>query len=69
MKNNIIKFVSRNEIERRKNPLNAFSLVPHLDEMLLKLYRDGEDLAPHQIERVKKYISKLESATNKTNGV
>ncbi len=69
MKDNIIKFVSRNEFERRKNPLNAFSLVPHLDEMLIKAFRDGEDLDAHLMERAKNYISKLELSANETNGV
>jgi hypothetical protein len=65
MKNNIIKFVSRNEFERRKCPLHAFSIVPHLDEMLIQLYRDGEFLEPHLTQRAKELIRKLESSTGK----
>ncbi|MEI7841257.1 MAG: hypothetical protein WCJ11_12235 [Methylococcaceae bacterium] len=67
--NNIIKFVSRNEFQRRKNPFHAFSIVPDLDEMLIQLYRDGEFLEPNLILRAEKLISELESSTNQTTGV
>ena len=69
MKNNIIKFVSRNEFERRKFPLYAFSLVPHLDEMLIKAFRDGEDLDAHLTIRAQNSIRKLELSTGNANGV
>ena len=69
MKNNIIKFVSRNEFEQRKCPLHSFSIVPHLDEILLQLYRDGEFLEPNLIQRAEKLINELEASTSEVNGV
>ncbi len=69
MKNNIIKFVSRNEFEQRKFPLYGLAINDHLDEILMKLYRDGEFLEPNLILKAEKLISELESSTDKSNGV
>ena len=51
MKNNIIKFVSRNEFERRKFPFHGYSIVPHLAEMEAQLAREAKVLGKknHQL--------------------
>lgn len=67
--NNIIKFVPRHVFEARKCPLYQFRINDHLDEMLVKLYRDGEFLDPHLTRRAIDLISKLESSTNTDDGV
>lgn len=69
MKNNIIKFVSRDEFERRKFPLYAHRINNSLDEILIQLYRDGEFLDEQQTQRAKKLISKLEASTDTNNEV
>lgn len=57
MKNNIIKFVSRDIFERRKFPLYGFSIVPHLAEM------------EEQLAREAKSLGKKKSRTNNATGV
>lgn len=69
MKDNIIKFVSRDVFEQRKFPLYQYRINDHLDEILMKLYRDGEYLDAHQTQKAKDLISKLESSTNEAKGV
>lgn len=69
MKNNIIKFVSRDIFEQRKCPLYQYSITNNFDEFLAQVYLDGETLEPHLTQRAKDFISKSESSTGKTNGV
>jgi hypothetical protein len=69
MKNNIIKFVSRNEFEQRKFPLYGLAINDHLDEILMQLYRDGEFLEPNLILKAEKLIRELELSTNEAKGV
>ena len=57
MKNNIIKFVSRNEFERRKFPFHGYSIVPHLAEMEAQLAREA------------KVLGKKKSPTNDVTGI
>lgn len=69
MKNNIIKFVSRDIFEQRKCPLHQYSITNNFDEFLAEVYLTGETLEPHLAQRAKDFISKSELSAGNTNGV
>lgn len=66
MKNNIIKFVSRDEFEARKFPLHANLINGHLDEIAAQMLLDGEILEEKIARRARDYLKSL--GNNGTDG-
>ena len=68
MKNNIIKFVSRDVFEQRKCPLYQYLINDHLDEILLQAFRDGEFLDEKQTQRAMNYLNSLDNEATGVQG-
>ena len=66
--NNIIKFVSRDEFEKRKCPFYAHSITNNLDEIAAQMLLDGEILEEEIAQRAKNYLKSLSNGTNGVQG-
>jgi hypothetical protein len=66
MKNNIIKFVSRDIFERRKCPLYKYSITNNFDEFVAQMFLEGTELDEKNTLRATNY---LKSLANEAKGV